>query len=81
MRPDPEPFMAEPLSWLMHDLTEYGYDLESPRISPRDCLRIGTVFLDIQVWWQYAFDMDSGKWIKRYRTPDYVPEFVKTPSS
>lgn len=73
----PEPFKAEPLSWLLHDLTEHGFGLESPAVRPRECLRIGTVFLDIQVWWQYAFDLDSGKWIKRYRKPDYVPEFVK----
>jgi len=74
----PEPFKAEPLSWLLHDLTEHGFGLESPAVRPRECLRIGTVFLDIQVWWQYAFDMDSGKWIKRYRKPDYELEFVKT---
>jgi hypothetical protein len=72
----PEPFMAEPLSWLLHDLTEHGYGPCAPRISPRDCLRIGTVSLDIQVWWQYVFDLDSGQWIKRWRQPDCVPEFA-----
>jgi len=75
----PEPFRSEPLSWLLHSLIEHNGGPNAPRISPRDCLRIGTVFLDIQVWWQYAFDVDSGKWLKQSRQPGGMSEFAKTP--
>lgn len=75
----PEPFRSEPLSWLLHSLTEYNDGVNAPRISPQDCLRIGTVFLDIQVWWQYAFDVDSGNWLKRWRRPGGMPEYAKAP--
>ena len=60
----PEAFQSEPLSRLLYDLTNYSFGPESPKLSLRDCLQIGQVFMDIQVWWQYAFDVDSGKWIK-----------------
>lgn len=64
----PVPFRKEPLSWLLHDLIEHDYGLDSPRLSARDCLRIGSIFLDIQVWWQFHYDVDSGKWVKTWRT-------------
>lgn len=72
----PEPFKNEPLSWLLHSLTEHSFGENAPRVRPRDCLRIGTVFMDIQVWWQYAFDVDSGKWIKRWKEPERTPVYM-----
>jgi hypothetical protein len=73
----PEPFRHEPLSWLLHSLTEHKNGPEGPRVDARNCLRIGTVFLDIQVWWQYAFDVAEGKWVKRWRQPEGIPEYVE----
>jgi hypothetical protein len=73
----PEPFRHEPLSWLLHSLTEHGHGPEGLRVDARNCLRIGTVFLDIQVWWQYAFDVTEGKWVKRWRKPEHIPEYVE----
>ena len=53
----PEPFQHEPLSWLLHSLTEQDYGPEGPRVHLNDCLRIGQVHVDIKVWHQYIFDI------------------------
>lgn len=68
----PKAFQSEPLSRLLYELTEYSYGPEAPKVSLRNCLRIGHVFLDIQVWWQYALDIDSGKWIKQWSPKEFV---------
>ena len=49
---------AEPHCRLFHDLYDHAYGRESPRVPFRDCLRIGTVFVDVQIWQQYYFDVD-----------------------
>ncbi len=73
----PEAFLSEPLSWLLHSLTEQSYGPKGPRVQLKNCLRIGKVFLDVQVWYQYVFDLDEGKWIKRWRQPEGLPEYVE----
>lgn len=52
----PAALRAEPHCWLFHDLYDHSYGPESPRLSFQDCLRIGHIFVDIQVWQQYVFD-------------------------
>jgi hypothetical protein len=47
---------AEPHCWLFHDLYDHDYGRQSPRVPLRDCLRIGKIFVDVQIWQQYAFD-------------------------
>lgn len=73
----PEVFLSEPLSWLLHSLTEHSYGPEGPRIRLKNCLRIGRIFIDIQVWHQYVFDINEGKWIKRWQGPEGIPEYVE----
>lgn len=48
---------AEPHCWLFHDLYDHDYGAESPKLSLEDCLRVGKVFVDVQVWQQYQFDV------------------------
>jgi hypothetical protein len=49
---------AEPHCWLFHDLYDHAYGRESPRVPLCDCLRIGKVFVDVQIWQQYCFDVE-----------------------
>jgi hypothetical protein len=72
----PEAFLSEPLSWLLHSLTEHSYGPEGPRVRLKNCLRIGRILLDIQVWHQYVFDINEGKWIKRWQRPEGIPDYV-----
>ena len=75
----PEPFQHEPLSWLLHSLTEQDYGPEGPRVHLNDCLRIGQVHVDIKVWHQYIFDIKEGTWLKRRSGSEYMPVHVHTP--
>src|ERR1035437_4790279 len=52
----PSALLVEPHCWLFEDLYSIGYGVKSPRLSFRDCLRIGRIFVDVQVWQQYQFD-------------------------
>lgn len=72
-----EPFRDQPLSWLLHSLIEHRYGSEGPRVDARSCLRIGKVFMDIQVWHQYAFDITEGKWVKRLQPPEGISEYLE----
>lgn len=56
----PQGLKAEPHCWLFHDLYSVGYGRASPRLSFKDCLRIGTKLVDVQVSQQYRFDMVTG---------------------
>ncbi len=58
----PEALRAEPHCWLFYDLYDHEHGIEGPRLSFRDCLRIGQIFIDVQVWQQYSFDVDKGEW-------------------
>ena len=53
----PDGLRAEPHCWHFHDLYNHDYGEESPSLSFRDCLRIGTILIDVQVWQQYSFDV------------------------
>jgi ParB family chromosome partitioning protein len=48
---------AEPHCWLFHDLYDHGGGRESPKVSLRDCLRIGKIWVDVQISQQYVFDV------------------------
>lgn len=52
----PEGLKAEPHCWLFNELYDSDYGNESPRLSFRECLRIGSIDIDVQVWQQYDFD-------------------------
>jgi len=52
----PSALLVEPHCWFFEDLYSVGYGVKSPRLSFRDCLRIGRIFVDVQVWQQYQFD-------------------------
>lgn len=56
---------SEPCCWLFHDLHDHSAGLRAPALALRDCLRIGKIFIDVQVWHQYAFDLDKNEWTKR----------------
>lgn len=57
----PEGLRAEPHCWRFHDLYDHDYGEESPSLSLRDCLRIGKILIDVQVWQQYSFaDFETG---------------------
>ncbi len=58
--PLPAGLLAEPHCALFTDLYGRGYAIESPRLSFHDCLRIGQIFVDVQVWYQYELDLQDG---------------------
>lgn len=43
--------------WFLHDLYDHDYGGSSCRLSLRDCLRIGSVEVDVRVIQQYRFDI------------------------
>ncbi len=49
--------LAEPHCWLFHDLYDHGGGRESPKVSLRDCLRIGRIWVDVKISQQYVFDV------------------------
>ena len=51
--------MAESFSWLLYDLYTNFDGGESSKLTLRDCLRIGKVFVDIQVTQQYDFNVQD----------------------
>ena len=55
----PAGLRAEPHCWRFHDLYDHEYGVESPRLSYRDCLRIGSIWIDVRVWQQYDFDLTA----------------------
>ena len=53
----PENLHAEPHCWRFHDLYDHEYGEDAPRLSFRDCLRVGRIFIDVEVWQQYDFEL------------------------
>lgn len=50
---------------IFHQLRLYGgYDMHP--VDYRDILKIETVWVDVSVTYQYAYDLKAGKWVKRY---------------
>lgn len=60
----PKAMQSEPLCWLFKDLVSYRQGLKGPRVSFSDCLRIGSVFVEVQIRQQYDLDIQRGKWVK-----------------
>lgn len=54
----PKGLLMEPHCWLFHDLYDHDHGIDSPRVSLRDCLRIGAIRVDVQVTRQYDFDVN-----------------------
>ena len=50
---------AEPHCWRFHDLYDHEYGEDAPCLSFHDCLRVGKIFIDIQVWQQYDFNLQG----------------------
>lgn len=57
---------AEPHCYLFHDLYDHSYGVEQPRVPLRDCLRIGSVWIDVIIRQQYCLDLETGKWDKSW---------------
>jgi len=55
---------TEPHCHLFHDLYEHSYGVEQPSVPLRDCLRIGSVWVEVIVRQQYFLDLETGKWNK-----------------
>jgi len=69
----PAALLAEPHCWLFHDLYDHSYGPELPQLSFQDCLRVGRIFVDVQVWQQYVFDAQGEppcdikrRWLNRF---------------
>ncbi len=56
----PAGLQTEPHCSLLHDLYSNTYGAEEPRLSFKDCLRIGLIFVDVQIWQQYEFNTQDG---------------------
>ena len=52
----PAGLLVEPHCKLFQDLYSNSYGAEAPRLSFRDCLHIGRIFVDVQIWQQYEFN-------------------------
>ena len=52
--------------WLFHDLYDHSYCLQQPALNLQDCLRVGTIWVDVAVRHQATLDIKSGKWQKYY---------------
>ncbi|MDP1635258.1 MAG: hypothetical protein Q8L69_11335, partial [Gallionellaceae bacterium] len=61
-----EQLAAEPHCHLFHDLYDHSYGVEQPSVPLRDCLRIGTVWIDVVIRQQYCLDLETGKWDKSW---------------
>lgn len=64
-RPLPTDLRNEPHCWLFYDLYDHEHGLEKPALSFHDCLRIGIIWVDMDISQQYMFelgkDIYSGK--------------------
>lgn len=58
----PSGLTAEPHCWLFHDLYDHSYGLEQPALSLHDCLRVGTIWVDIAFRHQATLNIESGNW-------------------
>lgn len=55
----------EPHCHLFHDLYDHGGRGLYPATPPKECLRIGTVLLDVKVTYQFEMNVETGHWVKR----------------
>ena len=62
VRPDMAQLGGEPHCWLFHDLYDHSYGFSMPSVPLRDCLRIGTILVDVVIRQQYCLDIATGEW-------------------
>lgn len=55
----------EPHCYLFHDLYDHGGRGAYPATPPKECLRIGTVLVDVKVTYQFEMNIETGSWVKR----------------
>lgn len=60
-----EELNLEPHCYLFHDLYDHGGRGLYPPTPPEECLRIGTVFVDVIVKYQFEMNLETGRWDKR----------------
>ncbi len=48
--------------WLFHDLFENSYGLKQPSLTLQDCIRVGSIWVDVSVRHQATLDIKSGQW-------------------
>jgi hypothetical protein len=48
--------------WLFHDLYDHNYGLERPALRLHDCLRVGSIWVDVAVRHQATLDIKTGEW-------------------
>lgn len=53
-RPIRRGIFAHSHCWLFHDLYDHDYSIYAPALSFRDCLRIGQIFIDVEILQQYS---------------------------
>lgn len=63
----PTTLLAKPHCWMFHDLYDHSYRMTHRKLGFRDCLRIGKIFIDVQIWQQYQIDVQTGKWVKSWQ--------------
>lgn len=64
-----EELNSEPHCYLFHDLYDHGGHGLYPATPPKECLRIGTLFLNVQVTYQFEMNLETGRWEKRSTSP------------
>lgn len=63
----PDELQKEPHCWFFHSLYYHHHDDPAqPALTFMDCLRIGMIFIDVQVWQQYSFDLDKNEWVNTW---------------
>ena len=58
---------GEPHCWLFHDLYDHSYGFSMPSVPLGDCLRIGTVLVDVVIRQQYCLDIATGEWSQPHK--------------
>lgn len=48
--------------WLFHDLYDHSYCLRQPALNLQDCLRVGSIWVDVAIRHQVTLNIKSGKW-------------------
>ncbi len=48
--------------WLFHDLYDHSYGLQQPDLSLHDCLRVGSIWVDVAIRHQSTLNIKSGDW-------------------
>ncbi len=62
--PRMEALNTEPHCWSFNDLWENEYGPDNPSVPLRDCLRLGSVWVEVVIRQQYCLHLDSGEWVQ-----------------